>query len=227
MMKDSCADHWPHRLERLKLPRMSIRVYRHAVIRTGDDRNPHAEAVAVQDGRILAVGSESDVRTAAGARTELIDLDGAAVLPGLYDAHIHTALYAHSLTTVDLAGTRYLAEALARIADHAARLRPGQWLLGGRWNSNVWDRPVQPDRHALDSVCPGNPVALPTVDGHTTWVNSAALRLVGIDATTPDPVGGHIVRDSGGEPTGILRETAADPLRPFTAAEGLGSLLRA
>jgi predicted amidohydrolase YtcJ len=206
---------------------MSIRVYRHAVIHTGNDRSPRAEAVAVQDGRVLAAGSEKEVRIAAGAMAELVDLDGAAVMPGFYDAHIHTALYAHSLTTVDLAGTRSLAEALSRIADHAARLRPGQWLLGGRWNSNVWDRPVQPDRYALDSVCPGNPVALPTVDGHTTWVNSAALRLAGIDATTPDPAGGQIARNSAGEPTGILRETAAHPLNRFTAAEDLGSLLRA
>lgn len=205
---------------------MSIRVYRHGVIHTGDDRNPQAEALAVQDGRILAIGSEADVRAAAGAGADVVDLDGAAVLPGLYDAHIHTAAYAHSLTTVDLAGTRSLAEALARIADRAGRLRPGEWLLGGRWNSNVWEPPGQPDRHALDSVCAANPVALPSVDGHTTWANTAALRLVGIDAATPDPVGGHIVRDDTGEPTGILRETAAHPLRPFMAAPDLGSLLR-
>ncbi len=205
---------------------MSTLVYRHGVIRTRDERRPLAQALAVRDGDILAIGSETDVRAAAGAKAELVDLGGAAVIPGLYDAHIHTAQYAHSLTTVDLAGTRSLAEALALIAERAAQLRPGEWLLGGRWNSNVWERPVQPDRYALDSVCPANPVALPTVDGHTTWVNSAALRLAGIDARTADPVGGHIVRDERGEPTGILRETAADPLKPFLVAEDLGSLLR-
>ncbi len=205
---------------------MSTLVYRHGVIRTGDERRPLAQALAVRDGNILAIGAETDVRAAAGASAELIDLDGAAVIPGLYDAHIHTAQYAHGLTTVDLAGTRSLAEALALIAERAAHLRPGQWLLGGRWNSNVWDLPVQPDRYALDSVCPANPVALVTVDTHTTWVNSAALRLAGIDATTADPVGGHIVRDERGEPTGILRETAADPLKPFMVLEDLGSLLR-
>ncbi len=205
---------------------MSIRVYRNGVIHTGDDTKPVAQAVAVHDERIIAIGAEADVRAAAGAGADLVDLDGAAVVPGLYDAHIHTAQYAHSLTTVDLAGTRSLAEALARIADHAAALRPGQWLLGGRWNSNVWDRPVQPDRHALDAVCPDRPVALPSVDGHTTWANTAALRLAGIDASTADPIGGHIVRDDNGDPTGILRETAAHPLKPFMVAEDLGSLLR-
>jgi len=205
---------------------MSIRVFRHAVIHTGDPRRPLAQALAVEDGLIVAIGSEADVRAVAGPAAELVDLDGAAVMPGLYDAHIHTAAYAHGLTTVDLAGSRSLAEALERVAEHAARLGPGGWLLGGRWNSNVWDPPRQPDRHALDSVCPGNPVALWTVDGHTTWANSMALRLAGIDADTPDPVGGHIVRDASGEPTGILRETAAHPLRPFTAAPDLGTLLR-
>ncbi|NUT21798.1 MAG: amidohydrolase [Hamadaea sp.] len=205
---------------------MSIRVFRHAVIHTGVGGRPPAQAIAVADGRITAVGSEAEVRAATGPAAELVDLDGAAVLPGFYDAHIHTAQYAHGLTTVDLAGTRSLAEAQALVAERAARLSPGEWLLGGRWNSNVWDVPMQPDRYALDAVCPANPVALPTVDGHTTWVNSAALRLAGIDASTPDPVGGHIVRDASGEPTGILRETAAHPLRPFTSAPDLGRLLR-
>lgn len=206
---------------------MSIRVYRNAAIYTGDAANPRAEALAVRDGRILAVGSESDVRATAGASAELVDLDGAAVIPGLYDAHIHTAQYAHSLTTVDLFGARSLAEALSLVAERAATLQPGEWLLGGRWNSNAWDVPVQPDRHALDSVCRDNPVALPTVDGHTTWANTAALRLAGIDATTPDPIGGHIVRDGHGEPTGILRETAADALDRFLDIPDLGRLLRA
>ncbi|NUT32330.1 MAG: amidohydrolase, partial [Hamadaea sp.] len=206
---------------------MSIVVFRNAVIHTGDQGRPAVQALAVRDGTVLAAGSEADVRAVTGPGADLVDLDGAAVIPGLYDAHIHTAHYAHGLTTVDLAGTRSLAEALDRIAAHAARLRPGEWLLGGRWNSNVWDPPIQPDRHALDAVCPDNPVALPTVDGHTTWVNSAALQLAGIDASTADPIGGHIVHDDAGRPTGILRETAAHPLRRFTAIDDLGRLLRA
>ncbi|WP_027341480.1 amidohydrolase [Hamadaea tsunoensis] len=205
---------------------MSITVFRTAVIHTGDESRPRAQAVAVENGQIVAIGSDSEVRAAAGPAAELVDLPGAAVLPGIYDAHIHTAQYAQGLVTVDLGGTRSLAEALARVADRAARLRPGEWLLGGRWNSNVWDPPVQPDRYALDAVCPDNPVALPNIDAHTTWVNSAALRIVGIDAATPDPVGGQIVRDERGEPTGILRENATHPLRPYTAADDLGALLR-
>ncbi|MGW5669689.1 amidohydrolase [Micromonospora sp. NPDC003776] len=205
---------------------MSIRVYRNAAIHTGDSGNPLAEAMAVDGDRLLAVGGESEVRAAAGHGAELIDLVGAAVLPGLYDAHIHTAQYAQSLGAVDLRGARGLDEALSMVAAHAARLAPGDWLFGGRWNSNTWDPPAQPDRYALDSVCPELPVALPSVDGHTVWANSAALRLVGIDASTPDPIGGEIVRDASGEPTGILREAASDPLRDLMVSSDLRDLLR-
>ncbi|NRQ38807.1 amidohydrolase family protein, partial [Nonomuraea sp. NN258] len=118
---------------------MSIRVYRNATIHTGDGANPSAQAMAVDGELLLAVGGEREVRAAAGPAAELIDLDGAAVLPGLYDAHIHTAQYAQSLGAVDLRDVRSLDEALTRVAAHAARLRPGAWLFGGRWNSNTWD----------------------------------------------------------------------------------------
>src|SRR5689334_16837941 len=125
---------------------MSIRVYRNAAIRTGDSGNPLAQAMAVDGEVLLAVGGEAEVREAAGPGAELIDLEGAAVLPGLYDAHIHTAQYAQSLDAVDLRDVRSLDDALTMVAAHAARLRPGAWLFGGRWNSNTWDPPAQPDR---------------------------------------------------------------------------------
>ncbi|MGW2145741.1 amidohydrolase [Nonomuraea bangladeshensis] len=207
-----------------------MRVFRNASIRTGgtgDTGRPVAQAMAVDGELIVAVGSEAEVREAAGPGAELVDLDGAAVLPGLYDAHIHTAQYAQSLGGVDLRDVRSLDEALATVAEHAARLRPGGWLFGGRWNSNIWNPPVQPDRYALDSVCPDLPVALPNVDGHTVWANSAALRMAGIDATTPDPVGGEIVRYADGEPTGILRESASYPLRALMVTGDLRDRLRA
>ncbi|MEO3871083.1 amidohydrolase [Nonomuraea sp. B12E4] len=206
---------------------MTIRVFRNARIHTGEPQHPPAEALAADGAEIVAIGTEAEVRAAAGGGAELVDLDGAAVIPGLYDAHIHTANYARELSQVDLRRARSLEEALAAIAGHAARLAPGAWLAGGRWNSNVWDRPVQPDRYALDSVCPDRPAALPSVDGHTVWANSRALRLAGIDRTTPDPVGGQIVRDEDGEPTGILRESASYPLRDMVAAGDLVDELRA
>ncbi|MFI6818325.1 amidohydrolase [Nonomuraea sp. NPDC050328] len=200
---------------------MSIRVYRNAAIHTGVAGAPPARALAVDGEHVLAVGTEAEVRAAAGAGAELVDLAGAAVLPGLYDAHIHTAQYANSLGAVDLRDARSLEEALALVAEHAARLRPGQWLFGGRWNANTWTPPQEPDRYALDSVCPDRPIVLPNVDGHSVWANSAALRLAGIDASTPDPAGGEIVRDQYGEPTGILRESASYPLRALMVEPGL------
>ncbi|MGH3585130.1 MAG: amidohydrolase, partial [Pseudonocardia sp.] len=103
-------------------------------------------------------------------------------------------------------------------------LAAGAWVGGGRWNSNAWDRPVQPDRRALDAVCPDRPVALASVDGHTMWTNSHALRLAGIDRDTPDPVGGQIVRDEAGEPTGILREAAFYPVRAMVESAGSAGL---
>jgi predicted amidohydrolase YtcJ len=205
---------------------MTIRIFRNAKIYTGDPGRPTVEALAVDGESIVAAGGEAEVRAAAGASTELVDLDGAAVLPGLYDAHIHTANYARGRSEVDLREARSLAEALAKIAEHAVRLAPGAWLFGGRWNSNVWDRPVQPDRHALDSVCPDRPAALPSVDGHTVWANSQALRMIGVDRDTPDPVGGQIARDEHGEPTGILRESASYPLRALMNASDLNAELR-
>lgn len=203
---------------------MTIRVFRNARIYTGSAENPPVEALAVRSGTLVSVGDEATVRASAGQQAEVVDLDGAAVIPGLYDAHIHTANYARDRVSVDLRDATSLQEALAKIADHAARLEPGAWLFGGRWNSNTWDRPLQPDRYALDSVCPDRPAALPSIDGHTVWVNSLALQMAGIDRTKADPVGGQIVRDADGEPTGILRESASYPLRDVMSSPASGDL---
>ncbi len=103
---------------------------------------------------------------------------------------------------------------------HADGLAPGQWLHSGRWNHNVWDVPVQPDRHSLDAVSGDRVAALSSVDGHTIWANSLALQRAGITRDTADPVGGEIVRDASGEPTGILRESAQELLDVIDHDEG-------
>lgn len=189
---------------------MTGTVFENARIHTLDPARPHAEAMLVRGERIVAVGDLDECRDRAGAGARRVDLGGMTVLPGLIDSHLHSALYVRGLEQVDLRGTTSLDEALARIARHAATLPPDAWLFGGRWDSHKWDRPVQPTRADLDRVCPDRPAVLPTIDGHTTWVNTAALRRLGIDAGTPDPIGGQIVRDERGEPTGILREAAGD-----------------
>ncbi|HEX5598217.1 MAG TPA: amidohydrolase [Micromonosporaceae bacterium] len=204
---------------------MTATIFENARIHTLDPALPRAEALVVRGERIVAVGDLSECRDRAGAGARRVDLAGMTVLPGLTDSHIHAASFARGLEQVDLRGATSLAESLQRIQAKARDLPAGAWLFGGRWDCHHWDRPVQPTRHDLDRVCPDRPVALPSVDGHTTWVNSLALQQLGIDADTPDPVGGEIVRDDRGAPTGILREAAAHPLRPILESSASGDLV--
>lgn len=193
---------------------MSRVLFRHQRIWTGSVENPWTDALLVDDGVIAALGAEAR----AGRATSVVDLGGALVIPGLHDAHIHTEWQARDLASVDLREARSLDETLELLRAHTSRMPPGEVLHSGRWNSNRWASPVQPDRHSLDSVCPDRVAVLPSVDGHTKWANSLALQRAGITRDTPDPIGGEIVRDGSGEPTGILRETAQDLLDPVINA---------
>jgi len=199
-------------------------VYENARVYTMDPQAPTAEAIAVRGERIVAVGEVAACREAAGPDARHEDLGGAVVLPGLCDTHIHTANYAWGLRQVDLRDAKSLAQCLELIRAKTKESTSDGWLLGGRWNFNRWDDPRQPTRHDLDSVCPDRPAALPSVDGHTTWVNSLALQRLGYTEDTPDPSGGQIVRDAQGVPNGILRETAAHPLRALLETESADNL---
>lgn len=200
------------------------RLYVNATFYTQWAAHPRATAMLTRGERILAVGTPDEMRAHTSGNLETIDLDGATVIPGLTDSHIHTASYAREIAALDLRGSTSLDETLARIRDYAATLPEGAWIFGGRWDYNLWKTPVQPDRHALDSVTGGRPAALPSVDGHTLWANTAALEAVGIDANTPDPIGGQIVRDVDGFPTGILRENAQNPLTDIGDGPAAGDL---
>lgn len=178
------------------------------VLRTMDPSSPTAEAVLVRGERIIAVGSTAEVRALAPAGTREIDAGGHTVLPGLDDAHLHFLGLGLSLQRLLLADARSLAEVQQRVRA-AAMAADGQgWVLGRSWNHNVWPRPVMPTRHDLDAVAPGAPVALTSKDGHAIWCNSAALRLAGVDASTPAPAGGRIVREPDGSPSGVLCDEA-------------------
>lgn len=165
-----------------------------------------AEAIAVRDGRFVAVGDLGSVEPLRGPDTVVIDAAGAAVLPGLIDSHVHFGSGIPLLRGVNLYGLPRKQEWLDRVAARAAELPAGTWILGGRWDHTLAEGGVLPTRADLDAVAPEHPVALSDVDGHSTWANSLALQLAGIDADTPDPEGGRIVRDAGGEATGILLE---------------------
>lgn len=166
------------------------------------------------DGRLISVGSSTVVAAKApGARH--VDLQGKTVLPGLIDAHGHVFGLGQMLTELDLSSTTTLADALKVTAVYA-RAHPvtgaadSAWLRGRGWNQEVWKLGRFPTAAELDGVVPNRPVWLERVDGHAGWANSAALKLAGINASTPDPVGGKIVRDAQGNATGILVDAARE-----------------
>jgi predicted amidohydrolase YtcJ len=191
---------------------MSTLVLYNGPIYTLTPELPVARAIAIRDGRVLAVGSEGRIQAATGGRAEMINLNGRAVVPGLTDAHVHIVWQGLVQREARLGGTATLEDALAIIADRAATLPDGAWLRGGGWDHIPWGG-RWPTRADLDAVCPDRPALLSRKDGHSLWVNSRALALAGITATTPDPAGGQIRRDRDGEPTGILTETAMDLVR--------------
>ncbi|AKT51663.1 amidohydrolase [Arsenicicoccus sp. oral taxon 190] len=178
-----------------------------ADLRTLDPAHPVATALLTEGEHVLAVGTADELRAHTTGITSTIGLGGATVTPGLVDAHIHTAGYARDLTTVDLRACATQRDALATIARFVAGLEPGRWVFGGRWDANDWPEGL-PGRDALDRVCPDRPAVLPSIDGHTHWVNSLALQHLSINDHTPDPPGGTIERDAHGRATGILRESA-------------------
>jgi predicted amidohydrolase YtcJ len=196
---------------------------------TADARGTTAEAVAVKGNRIVAVGATRDLRARYAAGRE-IDLRGRLVTPGFNDAHIHFAGGGLSLLRVNLNGARTLEEAKRRVAERVAESKPGSWVTGRGWDHTLWGG-RWPTRADLDEVAPRNPVFLQRVDGHVSWANSLALRQAGVTRETQAPAGGEILHDANGEPTGILKETAAGLVArvvpPPDAAEALQGIERA
>jgi len=176
---------------------------------TLDGNHPHAQAVAISNGRIAAVGADASMREFIGPGTEVVDLRGKTLLPGFNDSHLHLYVLGQYLTWVILAGAGSLTEMLDRVREKAARTPSGQVILGRGWDQTLFRENRFPNRHDLDAAAPDNPVALTRICGHAVAVNSRALELAGITKDTPDPVGGRIGRDPAtGEPTGLLWETA-------------------
>jgi predicted amidohydrolase YtcJ len=168
-----------------------------------------AQAMAVRDGRIVAIGSNDEIRKLKGSHTQVVDLGGHFVMPGFNDAHVHLAAGGLRHFEVDLTGSRSPQEMQQRIADHTKALAPGDWIVGGGWDHTLWAEQQLPTRQDIDSVTGDHPAFLGRVDGHISIANTAALKAAGINATTPDPPGGKIDHDAQGEPTGIIREDPA------------------
>jgi predicted amidohydrolase YtcJ len=187
-------------------------IYFHGNILTGVDlesaQPQRVSAIAVRDGVVVASGTDADVKKLQGAATKMVDLSGGFVMPGFNDAHAHLGDAGRIKLSVDVTGTKSLAEMQARVKAAAQAAAPGAWLTGGGWDHTLWESKTLPTKADLDAAAGGHPAFLVRVDGHIAIANSAVLNAAGITKTTPDPQGGKIDRDANGEATGIIRETA-------------------
>ncbi|HAR36976.1 MAG TPA: amidohydrolase [Acidobacteria bacterium] len=190
---------------------MAETVFLNGHIWTADDSCPEVEALAVVQNKIVRTGPNVEIKKLIGARTRVIDLQGKLMLPGFIDAHTHFLNGGLALRSVQLRTCRTPEEFISRIAAKARELPPGSWILNGDWDHEQFDPPVLPSRDWIDAVTPDHPVCVNRYDGHMVLVNSLALKLAGIDRNTVSPPGGEILRDPhSGEPTGILKDAAAN-----------------
>ena len=180
-----------------------------ATVRTMDQRQPTAQAVAILGNRIVAVGADSEIKKLAGPSTRTIDAHKQLLLPGFNDSHVHFLTGGFQLSSVDLRDADSPAEFAARIKAFAGRLSAGRWITGGDWDHERWPQANLPTKELIDELTPNTPVFVSRLDGHMALANSFVLRLAGVTSQTPDPPGGLIVRDpKTGEPTGILKDAA-------------------
>jgi len=198
-------------------------VLHHGKVVTVDVGVPDGEAIAVLDGKILAVGSDADIDAYIGSDTEVIDLEGRLAIPGFIDSHVHFSGIGTTQLQLKLMEVANWDEVVELVAAAAAEAEPGELILGRGWHQEKWDRTPEPNvdglpfHETLDAVSPDNPVLLTHASGHATYANGKAMEMAGIDENTPDPPGGEIVRDADGNPIGVFRERAGRLLGPARA----------
>jgi len=188
---------------------------------TGDSLRPAAQAVAVRDGRIAAVGSDAEIRRLAGPGTRVVDAGGGMLVPGFIDTHVHFIDGGFRLASVQLRDAKTPEQFAARIRDFARTVPAGTWIMGGDWDHEQWGGEL-PRREWIDSVTPDHPVWVNRLDGHMSLANTAALRAAGVTKATPEIAGGTIVRRPDGEPAGVLKDNAmglVDRVVPPASAE--------
>ncbi|MCC6704305.1 MAG: amidohydrolase [Thermomicrobiales bacterium] len=200
--------------------------------KTMNPTQPFAEAVAIRNGRIAAVGSNAEAREAAGSRAQSIDLTGRTATPGLNDAHSHPMGLGASLLDLNLRrpNVTTIAEIVTKVQERAAATPAGKPVLGRGYDQAQLDDQRHPTRHDIDPVAVNQPVFLLRACHHIAVANSYLLNLAGIDRNTPDPDGGTIDRDEHGEPTGVLRESAMNLVRahmPAPTTDEIAAAIRA
>ena len=164
-------------------------------------------SLAIADGVIVAIGDDAAIAPHRAAATQVLDLDGRMVMPGLHDMHVHPMGAGMAQSACDIPHGSNAEAALAIIRVCAQNAKDGEWITGGGYDNNSLGTP--PTRAMLDEISPRNPIILRDISGHSAWANSEALRIAEIDSSTIDPEGGIIERDTAGEPSGVLREAAA------------------
>jgi predicted amidohydrolase YtcJ len=203
-------------------------VLRNGRIVTVDDRVPEAQAIAASGGKIVFVGTNADVARFVGPSTKVIDLGGQLAIPGFIEGHGHFTGIGENRINLDLMSTKSWDEIVQMVAQAVEKAKPGEWIIGRGWHQEKWTGAPQPNvegfpLHAsLDKVSPNNPVVLTHASGHASFVNQKAMESAGITKTTPNPDGGEILKDTSGNPTGLLREKASGLIRLPAESEDRG-----
>ncbi len=199
-------------------------VLRNGRIVTVDGQSPQVSALAIKGDRITAVGNDRDMLRFTGRKTQVIDLKGMLAIPGFIEGHGHFYSLGASLMELELRYANNWDAIISLVAEEVKKLKPGTWIIGRGWHQDKWDAKPQPNveglpfHHKLSAVSPHNPVFLSHTSGHGVFINKAAMQAAGISRISVDPSGGEIVRDEYGEPIGMLREYAAQPVREALAA---------
>jgi len=172
-----------------------------------------AEAMAIRDGLIVAVGKTQAIEVLGTQETDIVDLGGGTVLPGLHDLHVHPIYAGIRARECSIPQGSTLVETQKIVKACVAKVGPGKWVTGGQWDASALGQ--VPGHEVLDAIAPNNPILLEDTSGHSAWVNAKALEVAGMTRDTPDSEGGIIERDANGEPTGILREGSIELVRKF------------
>lgn len=181
---------------------------------TADSLQPEASAIALRGDRILYVGDETGAKKFSGQETQTLDLGGAFAMPGFIEGHGHFVALGRSLLNINLLSSKNWGEVVAAVAEKTKNAKPGEWVEGRGWHQEKWSKTPErnvggyPFHDDLSAASPENPVILYHASGHSLFANEKAMRLGGISAETPDPIGGRIVRDAAGKPIGVFEENA-------------------
>lgn len=195
-----------------------------ADIYTVDPDQPTATALAIKDGRILAIGDEATIEEYRSEATEVMNLDGKFVMPGFIEGHGHFSGLGYGLMNLNFLQAKSWDEIVQMVAEKAAETPDGEWITGRGWHQEKWTTAPElaqhgyPSHHTLSVLTKDHPVVLRHASGHSLFANEAAMKLAGVTAETPDPRGGHILKDHQGQPIGVFEERAMSLINEAYAA---------